>query len=173
MRIIAGRYKGRRLLMPPGDVRPAMDRMKVSLFGILGDLEGSSFLDLFSGSGAVGIEAASRGASPVYLVERNVKAKATLLRNISFVETEIVLRLFPAEVFLRRCDRRFAVVYLDPPFGYRDKGSLLALAEPVVEAEGRMIIHAPKEDELPDAVGGLSLRDRRAYGRSILSFYAR
>src|SRR5512135_90816 len=105
MRIIAGRYKGRRLQVPPGDVRPAMDRMRVSLFGILGDLEGSSFLDLFSGSGAVGIEAASRGASPVYLVERNPRAKEVLLRNTAFVETEIVLRLFPAEIFLRRCER--------------------------------------------------------------------
>lgn len=173
MRIIAGRYKGRRLQMPPGDVRPAMDRMRVSLFGILGNLEGASFLDLFSGSGAVGIEAASRGASPVYLVERNVKAKDALARNISFVETEIVLRLFPAEIFLKRCDRRFTIVYLDPPFRYPDKGGLLALAEPVVEDGGQLIIHAPKEDLPPDAVAGLRLTDRRAYGRSILSFYGR
>ncbi len=171
MRIIAGRYKGRRLQVPPGDVRPAMDRMRVSLFGILGDLEGSSFLDLFSGSGAVGIEAASRGASPVYLVERNPRAKGVLLRNTSFVETEIVLRLFPAELFLRRCERQFSIVYLDPPFRYPDKPALLALAEPAVEPEGSLIIHAPKENALPDSVGRLHLADRRAYGRSILSFY--
>ena len=173
MRIIAGRYKGRRLLMPPGDVRPAMDRMRVSLFGILGDLEGSSFLDLFAGSGAVGVEAASRGASPVYMVERNIKAKETLVRNTSFVETEVVLRFFPVEVFLRRCDRRFTIVYLDPPFRYPDKPALLSMAEPVVEPDGQVIIHAPKEDPLPETVGGLRLADRRAYGRSILSFYAR
>ncbi len=173
MRIIAGRYKGRRLLMPPGDVRPAMDRMRVSLFGILGDLEGSSFLDLFSGSGAVGIEAASRGASPVYLVDRNTKARETLLRNTSFVETEIVLRLFPAELFLKRCQRRFTIVYLDPPFRYPDKRGLLVLAEPVLEPGGTLIIHAPREDMPPDRVAGLSLVDRRAYGRSILSFYER
>ncbi len=172
MRIIAGRYKGRRLQVPPGDVRPAMDRMRVSLFGILGDLQGSSFLDLFSGSGAVGIEAASRGASPVYLVERNPRAKEVLLRNTAFVETEIVLRLFPAELFLKRCERKFSIVYLDPPFRYSDKPALLALAEPVVEPDGSMIIHAPREDVLPDAVGRLHLSDRRAYGRSILSFYA-
>jgi len=148
-----------------------MDRMRVSLFGILGDLEGSSFLDLFSGSGAVGIEAASRGASPVYLVEKNARAKETLLRNSAFVETEIVLRLFPAELFLRRCERRFTIVYLDPPFRYPDKSGLLVLAEPVVEPGGQVIIHAPKEDPLPDAAGRLRLVDRRAYGRSILSFY--
>jgi 16S rRNA (guanine966-N2)-methyltransferase len=172
MRIIAGRYKGRRLQMPPGDVRPAMDRMRVSLFDILGNLDDTSFLDLFSGTGAVGIEAASRGASPVYLVERNAAARETLLRNTSFVETEIVMRFFPAELFLKRCDRLFSTVYLDPPFRYPDKPALLALAEPVVEPDGQLIIHAPREDRLPDTVGRLALVDRRAYGRSILSFYA-
>ena len=71
MRITGGIYRGRRIVCPPGIIRPAMDMMRESLFSILGPLEGMSFLDLFSGSGCVGIEAASRGASLVHLVEKD------------------------------------------------------------------------------------------------------
>ncbi len=73
MRVTGGMYRGRRIDCPPGDIRPAMDRMRVSLFAVLGDLSGTSFLDLFSGSGVIGVEAASRGAAPVVLVERDAR----------------------------------------------------------------------------------------------------
>ena len=70
MRVTGGRYRGRTVKCPKGVIRPAMDRMRESLFNILGNISGESFLDLFSGSGVVGIEAASRGAEPVVLVEK-------------------------------------------------------------------------------------------------------
>ena len=85
MRITGGLYRGRTILCPPGEIRPAMDRMRESLFSILGDISQAPFLDLFSGSGLVGIEAASRGAQPVHLVELDAGKKATILKNIQFV----------------------------------------------------------------------------------------
>ena len=88
MRITGGKYCRRNVVCPPGVIRPAMDRMRESLFSILGDLTGCSFLDLFSGSGCVAIEAASRGASQIHLVEMDRGKKATIEKNLSFVEEE-------------------------------------------------------------------------------------
>ena len=81
MRITGGIYRGRRITCPPGIIRPAMERMRESLFSILGDISGVPFLDLFSGSGLVGIEAASRGAEPVHLVELDRNKRETILKN--------------------------------------------------------------------------------------------
>ena len=87
MRITGGKYCRRNVACPPGVIRPAMDRMRESLFSILGDLSGLSFLDLFSGSGCVAIEAASRGASPIHLVEMDRGKKETIEKNLSFVSS--------------------------------------------------------------------------------------
>ena len=82
MRVTGGRYRGRTIKCPKGVIRPAMDRMRESLFNILGNISGESFLDLFSGSGAVGIDAASRGAEPVLLVEKD-RGSARFFSRIS------------------------------------------------------------------------------------------
>ena len=86
MRITGGKYVRGKIVCPPGVIRPAMDRMRESLFAILGDLSGLSFLDLFSGSGVVAIEAASRGAEPIVLVEMDRGKKATIEKNLSIIE---------------------------------------------------------------------------------------
>ena len=106
MRITGGRYRSRVIRCPPGEIRPSMDRMRQSVFSILGNLEGISFLDLFSGTGIIGIEAASRGADPVVLVEKDPRKKATILQNISFVESGIQLLSCSAESFLKKRDSR-------------------------------------------------------------------
>ena len=175
MRITGGSYCGRRIICPPGVIRPAMDRMRESMFAILGDLAGLSFLDLFSGSGIVGIEAASRGADPVWLIERDRKKRKTIDRNVDFVESEVVLRMMPVEAFVRKPPRPFDLIYFDPPFVFRRKTALLESAwdSGILTRDGRLLIHAPGEDPMPDTVGGFGLYDRRAYGRSILSFYRR
>ena len=102
-----------------------MDRMRQSLFSILGNLEGVSFLDLFSGTGVIGIEAASRGAAPVLLVEKDPRKKATILKNITFVETHIDLVVAPVERFLRTNQRSWDMIFLDPPFDFEGKGVVL------------------------------------------------
>ena len=145
------------------------------MFSILGNLEGTSFLDLFSGSGCVAIEAASRGASPIHLVEMDKGKKATIEKNLSFVEEDS--RLFTMDVmrFLMSPPRRYTVVYADPPFPMENK---LRIAELVSEHEavsdsGMFIIHLPREERKiwPETIGTLKLTDERKYGRSILLFY--
>ncbi len=128
MRITGGLYRGRTILCPPGVIRPSMDRMRQSLFSILGDLEGVSFLDLFSGTGILGVEAASRGAEPVLLVEKDPKKKSVIQKNISFVETGIELVISPVERFLRVNQRPWDIVFLDPPFAMEGKGAVLDAA---------------------------------------------
>ncbi len=173
MRVTGGMYRGRRIDCPPGDIRPAMDRMRVSLFAVLGDLSGTSFLDLFSGSGVIGVEAASRGAAPVVLVERDARKRKTILKNISFVQTEITLLSIPAERFLNSNRKSFDVVFLDPPFAYPGKGSLLDVvaAGNHVSGGGLVLVHMHRAEKLETERSGLRLVDRRQYGQSVVLFF--
>ena len=88
MRITGGQLKGRIIKCPDGVIRPAMDKMRESVFAILGDLDGKSWLDLFSGSGTIAIEAVSRGASNVELCEKDRLKIKTVLENVSLTERE-------------------------------------------------------------------------------------
>ena len=175
MRITGGSLKGRRIEVPKGslDIRPAMDSMRESLFAILGDLEGLSFLDLFSGSGILALEAASRGAHPIVCVEKDAGKFPLLLKNVSIAERRIECHSMPVERFLLRNRLPFSIVFLDPPFPYAHRRELLeSLGEgSTVKAGGLVLIHFPKEDRLPESAGKLSLEDERGYGRSIVRFY--
>ena len=173
MRITGGRYKGRRIAFPPGEIRPAMDRMRESMFAILGDLTGFSFLDLFSGSGSVGIEAASRGASPVMLVESDGRKRKILTQNASIVETVISLRFSRAERFIKSCEEIFDILFLDPPFSYQKKESLLhqIVHSDLLGKDALVLIHHPWKEELPAQTGLLYRFDERRYGQSQLTFY--
>ena len=175
MRITGGRYKGRTVDVPKGglEIRPAMDRMRESVFAILGELTGLSFLDLFSGTGVLALEAASRGASPVVCVEKDPGKFALLLQNVSIAEERIDCKSMPAERFLLRNKARFSIVFLDPPFPYRHRLELLSgLASGTTSPPGGLVlVHFPAEDALPDAIGALSLEDEREYGRSRVRFY--
>ncbi len=174
MRITGGKYRGRTVVCPPGVIRPAMDRMRESLFSILGPMEGFSFLDLFSGSGLVGIEAASRGCFPVHLVEMDGKKRKTINNNMSMVETDIRLYLMSVQKFCHLAPQSYDVVYADPPFPMKGKDTLsnLVIQSELVKADGLYIIHYPREDTLPDTLGRFSCYDDRKYGRSLLRFYA-
>jgi 16S rRNA (guanine(966)-N(2))-methyltransferase RsmD len=154
-----------------------MDRMRESLFSILGSIESESFLDLFSGSGLVGIEAASRGAQPVHLVELDRNKKATILKNIAFVQSPIKLFITDAFRFLGSLKQQYDIVYADPPFPLPHKGRIVQMVDShhALRANGVLIIHYPAEEEqaFDDVYGELKLVDRRSYGRSQLRFYKR
>lgn len=175
MRVTGGKYKGRNVICPPGVIRPAMDMMRESLFDILGPLYGQSFLDLFTGSGCVGIEAASRGAEPVHIVEMDRGKRATIEKNLSFVETEI--RLFMSDVyrFIPTAKITYDIVYADPPFPMSGKLHLLEAVnrKKLVKPDGLFIIHYPAEERAtwPETVGSFVFTDERKYGRSMLRFY--
>jgi 16S rRNA (guanine966-N2)-methyltransferase len=175
VRVTGGSYRGRNILCPPGIIRPSMDRMRQSLFSILGDMEGLSFLDLFSGSGIIGVEAASRGARPVLLVEKDPRKRQTIQKNVAFVETPIELLTSPVERFLRNDRRRWDLIFLDPPFDFAGKGELLdeACQPSHLAEEGLAIIHLHTAEKLSPERPGLELADRRTYGQSLLLFFRR
>ncbi len=176
MRITGGQAAGIRIATPPGVVRPAMDRMRESLFSILGDLEGVAFLDLFSGSGIVGLEAISRGARTATLVERDRGKRSTMQANLEAVlgsldfEPVVSLVSAPVERYLLRVRERFDIVYLDPPFDYRYKNDLLrrVAKSGALTEESRVIMHYPGEEQIEPAP--LVVTDERRYGRSRLLF---
>jgi len=149
MRITGGVYNGRKLIIPPGVIRPAMDRMRESLFALLGEIRGCSFLDLYCGSGSVGIEAASRGAEPIVFVEKDRGKRPVLQRNLSFVQEQTEVYVVPVEHFLRRVKRSFDLIFLDPPFRQRGKVEVLQLiaTRRILAHGGTLVIHLSKEEE--------------------------
>ncbi len=175
MRVTGGIYSGRLVKCPKGIIRPSMDRMRESVFSILGNLEGLSFLDMFSGSGIIGIEAASRGAEPVVLVEKDFIKKNVIKENISFVESEISLRLMSVERYIQCMpDGSFNLIFLDPPFPRQKKRELIyKIGESeLLKENGRLMIHYPQEDNLDEEqFEKFDLIDERKYGRSIVLFY--
>lgn len=177
MRITGGIYRGRTVTCPPGIIRPAMDMMRESLFSILGNIEGISWLDLFTGSGCVGIEAASRGASLVHVVEKDRQKKATILKNLSMVESEIQLFMTDVNRFIPTAKRQYDVVYADPPFPMSGKVDLAKAVDKagLLTEGGLFIIHYPSEEkkDWPKQIGNLEFNDERKYGRSMLRFYKR
>lgn len=151
-----------------------MDRMRESFFSILGNIEGMSFLDLFSGSGLVGLEAASRGCNPVHLVESDRKKRKTILANCAIADdASLQVFMVRAERFLRTAQQQYDLIYADPPFPMQGKQQLIEQIEAssLVAPGGLFIIHYPSEENLPESTGSLSCIDRRTYGRSRLNFY--
>lgn len=177
MRITGGKLKGRTIKCPDGIIRPAMDRMRESVFAILGDLDGKSWLDLFSGSGTIAIEAVSRGATEVQLCEKDKIKTKQVLENVSVTERECGVKIkchfIAVELFLKRCKDTFDYIFLDPPFPYKYRLELLKTIgeRNLLNVDGTVMIHYPEEDALPDTIGNLTLTDKRVYGRSIVNFY--
>lgn len=179
MRITGGKLKGRTTEVPGGKmaIRPAMDRMRESIFDIIGpELEGKSFLDLFSGSGTIAIEAVSHGASSVSLCEMD-KAKAkTVLKNVSMTEdvgVRIDCHFMAVELYLKRCKGPFDFIFFDPPFPYKFRQQLVeeVARRSLLSPNGKLLIHHPSEDPLPEQIGNLVRFDQRIYGRSIVDFF--
>lgn len=185
MRVIAGTAKGRKLLSVPGDAtRPITDRVKSALFSILisqGAVQGSRWLDLFAGTGAVGIEALSRGAAQVVFVERDRRAVQVVgqnLRNTGLgqIGRSHVVRS-DAFTYLKRLDLApFDLIYVAPP-QYRGlwREALLAIdSRPqLLTSAGQVIVQIhPKEDDPALSLAALARCDERQYGSTRLVFYA-
>lgn len=173
MRIVGGELKGRNIKCPEGIIRPAMDKMKESVFSILGNLENLSFLDLFSGSGSIALEASSRGANPVCLVEKDHIKIDTLLENVKMGVHPIQCKFMSAELFLKRNKTPFDIIFCDPPFPYKFHEDLIGLCSRynTLSDNGVLIIHRPSERKLPDQIENLHRTDQRVFGRSIVDFY--
>jgi len=183
MRITGGILCGRQVKVPPGIIRPAMDRMRESVFSALGNLNAVSFLDIFSGSGIIALEAASRGAEYIEAVETDPLKRKILLENVKISPTRINCRFMPAELYVKRAKYAFDIIFCDPPFSYKFKNLLISSISqsPLVRDGSRLLIHRPREDSIIVNSPGNSetdkagrrpvLEDSRDYGRSVVDFF--
>jgi len=180
-RVVSGKAKGRRLKLVPGDTtRPIMDRVKESLFNILGPLAATRWLDLFAGTGQVGIEALSRGAAAVVFVDNARAAIQTVRENLAATRLTDGARVVAADAFqfLRDTgEAPFDVIFIAPP-QYKELWvtaltAVDAAADRYLTADGRVVVQIdPREfKELP--LQALVLSDKRKYGNTLLCFYDR
>jgi 16S rRNA (guanine(966)-N(2))-methyltransferase RsmD len=181
MRVIAGKYRSRTIRSLKGQaLRPTSDRLRESLFDILGPtLEGAVFLDLYAGTGAVGIEALSRGARMAAFVEQHVPAALLIRSNLQSLDIGAEAEVIPASVLkgLEKLEaRRFHAhfVFLDPPYAetaeYEDVLEFLGHSN-IVAPGGRVIAEHPPKMALPELAGELELARVVKQGSAALSFY--
>lgn len=178
-RVTGGVLRGRRLGVPRGDAaRPTTDRVREALFSALGSVEGARVLDLYAGSGALGIEALSRGAQSALFVERASRHAAVIRANLAQLdlrEQGQVLSM-PVERALRLLAERgpFDLLFADPPYAISAKLTKLLerLGEAELSPQARLVIEHAAADEAPQLSQLSWLRTRR-YGGSALSFYER
>ena len=181
MRVIAGEYKGRKLKSPPSlQVRPTSDRLRETLFNVIAPrISGARFLDLCAGSGAVGIEALSRGASFVTFVDRSRKMCGLVEANLDLCrvpedQTEVVNTT--AEDFLKQSDRSdvaWDIIFFDPPYAHDYVDVLKVIAEhDSVTRDGLLIAEHHHKKELPTNVGALKRTRVLKQGDSVLTFYS-
>ena len=142
MRVIAGDFKGRRLHTARGTrTRPTADRVREALFSMLGDVSGAHVLDLFAGSGALGIEALSRGAESALFVERDERALAALRRNLEAVGADAAVRRQDVMRFLARPEGTYDLVFCDPPYDDAPRAAApLSEALPALARENARIV---------------------------------
>lgn len=179
MRIIGGTFKGRIIEMPK-DIRPTSDKVREALFEILKSaIEESIFMDLYCGSGAVGIEALSRGAKRVIFVDNNIRSILALKRNIKiFNIAQYSIDIYTKEVikFLKAFEKQALepdIIFLDPPY-YRDiaKNTLLELSKcDILTKHALVIVEAFKKDILSERIGNLEKFRSCKYGDTKLEFY--
>lgn len=182
MRVIAGSAKGRRLFAPKGtQTRPTSDRVKESLFSILGELvPGSAVLDLYAGSGSLGIEALSRGAAGAVFVDSERAATEAIGRNIEaagFSERATV-RERSAEAAVRDLVAggvRFDLIFLDPPYRIKpvDLEAVVGTAAQLLTDSGSAVLEHRADSQLPRFEGPVEAYDVRRYGDTGLTFLKR
>lgn len=181
MRVIAGLFRSRRLKgTPPAGTRPTSDKLRETLFNILGSItEGAVFLDGYAGIGGVGIEAISRGAHAVHFVDGSRKACALIRENLKSLEIESGSRVLETEMaraldIFEKEGTAFDIAFLDPPYERADlyETDLIAFgSRPLVKKDGVLVVEHSKRAELPERAGVLHRARVLAHGDSCLSFY--
>jgi len=186
-RIIGGKYKGKKLLLPPKEVtRSSKSRLKESLFNTLQfDILDQNFIEVFGGSGSIGLEAISRGASRAYFIELNPKSYEILRSNCNSLDPKVcetyigdAFAILP-EIVKKLLDKnQKAYIYIDPPFAIREGHE--DIYEKIVEmieatpaqAVLKIIIEHMTQVDFPENLGPFSLEKRKKFGKSSLSYYS-
>lgn len=179
-RVISGSARGTRLVTPRGDqTRPTGDKVKEALFSILMPrLPASGFLDLYAGTGQIGLEAASRGSKPVVLVEKNAASLAAIRTNLEKTHLAGQVQILPVDVetglrSLLGANSRFDLIFLDPPYqvALADFSRLGSLLAKLLLPGGMVILEHDSREKPPAFVTNLQLARSCQYGTAMLSFY--
>ncbi|MEA4815392.1 MAG: 16S rRNA (guanine(966)-N(2))-methyltransferase RsmD [Lachnospiraceae bacterium] len=174
MRVITGKARGHKLLAPEGlDTRPTTDRIKESLFNIIApNLQDSTFLDLFCGSGAIGIEALSRGAKKAVFVDNSDECQPYIKRNLEFtklIENATIIKsdAINAINYFKEKNFEFDIIFMDPPYKSNIAAKvLLEISKAgILKKTGYVIIEAPKGRDFSN-VDGFSVIREKAYGKT-------
>ena len=178
MRVIRGKFKGRRLLSPKGHtLRPTTDMVKESIFNILGgQVQGIEVLDLFAGTGSLSIEAFSQGASKVVSVEKHTTSLNVLFNNLKQLDiSKEQIQVYKTDVFvfLKRHQKPFDLILIDPPFTKKIADlTMQRLSESKVFKKGTIIvIESSQHENIQDQYGLLSFFDRRFFSDKVISFF--
>lgn len=176
MRVTGGTGRGRRLQMPRGEgVRPTSDKVKQALFNILQDrIEDAAFLDLFAGTGGIGIEALSRGADRVVFVDSSRRSLDAIKKNIeqSGFSSRSQVIAADATSFLKKSSESFDIIFLDPPYAEEQQPLLERISASKAVTENSIVIaeHFKKQPS-PERAGALVLQREARYGDTVLAFY--
>lgn len=180
MRVISGKFKGRKLISIKGcRIRPTSDRIKESIFDILGnDFERKIVLDLFAGTGGLGIEALSRGASRAVFIDTYPQAVGVIKKNLAelgLLDCTKIFRRNPLRglTFLKGLNVKFDIIFLDPPYdkGFADKTMNHISQSGVVAPTATVIAEHSYKEVIGPKVGRLILKDQRTYGKTVISFF--
>jgi 16S rRNA (guanine966-N2)-methyltransferase len=179
MRIISGTFKGRRLFTPKHrSIRPTSDQVKESIFNILGgEVEGKVVLDLFSGTGNLGIEALSRGARKAFFVEKGREALQLIQKNLAQCELQKQSEILPSDVYraigiLKQRGEVFDLILMDPPYekGLIQKTLMKLNFERIYHQDSIFVIEHGRREPLPDITDGWDLIRQKRMGDTMISF---
>ena len=176
MRIIGGKNKGKKLKTFDGqDIRPTSDRAKESLFNILsGRVLGCDFLDLCAGTGSVGLESYSRGASSITFVDSSQKSLALCKENARSIGLDKEFILSSAENYLKMADKQFDIIFFDPPYKFNEiSGILKVIKDKNLLKDGGVFIYERASSTAQTVVDGYEIYDTRKYGIAVFDFYRR
>ena len=179
MRIISGMSKGRKLITPKSlSLRPTSDRVKESIFNILSEeIEGGVVLDLFAGTGNLGIEALSRGAKNVIFVEKGRHALGLIQRNLAQLGLEERSEVLPIDAIraiaiLKQRRKTFDVIFMDPPYekGWVEKTLVKLRSHQIYDKDSILVVEHHRRELLPPIIHGWNLIRRREMGETVVSF---
>ncbi len=176
MRITTGKYRNRKIYMPKG-IRPTQDKVRKAVFDILGDISGLTFLELFAGSGAVGIEALSRGVSELTVVESNRESMMAIKRNIELLKVPACnlynLEAEKAAKLLSLNKKSFDIIFIDPPYHKDMAKKILQTLDSydILAPHGLIIVQHFKSEILPKDSLNFSLIKEAKYGDTWLSIF--
>ena len=174
MRVIGGTFGGRRLETPSDySVRPTTDKVKEALFSsIQFEIEGAVVLDLFSGSGQLGIEALSRGAEEAVFVDKSAQSVELTKRNLEKCGVKATVIKGDSISFIENCEQNFDIAFLDPPYSVGLLEQALPLVSRRMNKSGVIVAECPVGDELPETLeAGFRLIKQKKYGKLRLNYY--